>query len=263
MLRTIALLKWKSFKAQLQYPANFCLSILGVSCIGAMDITLIAVPVHAFGSIGGWGMWELLFMFSLWKMSHALHHLCFVAFWQHDSLVRDGHYDRLLIRPVHPIWQILTADFTLSVFGELIPSLCMFALSSSHAHVSWNAYSVLFLIVVLCSGAVIEWAVSLFISGFSFFFVRTSSLRGIAHTFMFRVTQFPAHIYGRVFQFVLTFVFPYAFMNYYPTHYFFDLDVRIFYDFFPYAVPLVALAALTIAYGMWSFGLRHYHSTGS
>jgi len=263
LFKIIFLLKLKSLKAQLQYPLNFLIGVIGVSSIGAMDILLIVIPVSAFKSIGGWGFWELGFMFSLWKMSHGIHQALFIPFWGHDELVRTGVYDRLLVRPVHPILQILCSGFSLAAIGEWVPSVTMFIITCSKVKIAWNLFSILFLLIILFSGAVIEWAISLFISAFSFWFVRTDSLRGISSIFLFRVAHYPAHIYGRALPFILTFIFPYAFMAYYPTHYFFKLDVHIFYDFFPYITPLVAVTLLGVAFIFWSIGLKYYHSTGT
>ena len=263
MLRVILLLKYKSLKAQLQYPFNFIVTVIGISMIGVMDILLILVPVSSFKSIGGCGFWELGFMFSLWKMSHGIHQAFFIPFWGHDALVREGEYDRILVRPVHPVPQILSSDFSLAALGEWLPSVTMFVLSASKVQIQWNVFTVSFLALLLFSGAVIEWAVSMIISTFGFWVVRTRSLRGIAHSFLFRVNHFPAHIYGRVFVFVLTFIFPYAFMSYYPTHYFFNLDVRVYSSLFAYATPAIAAIFLTIAFLFHSFGIQHYKSTGT
>jgi ABC-2 type transport system permease protein len=61
----------------------------------------------------------------------------------------------------------------------------------------------------------------------------------------------------------MTFVLPYAFMAYYPTHHFFQLDIRGAPAFFAYLTPLVAALSTVVAIGVWSFGLRHYQSTGT
>jgi ABC-2 type transport system permease protein len=263
LIRSILFMKRKSIKAQLQYPLNMVISVGGMSLIGILDILLLLIPVNTFQSIGGWGFWELGFMFSLWKMSHGIHQFLFLPFWNHDNLVITGEYDRMLVRPVHPILQILVNDFSPAAIAEWLPSITMFILASPHTKISWNFLTIVFLITILLSGAIIEWAVSLFIASFSFWFSRTRNLRGIAHTFLFRVSHYPAHIYRRFFPFILTFIFPYAFMAYYPTHYFFNIKAEIYYWFFPYLPPLVAVLSLSLALAFWSLGLRNYNSSGT
>ncbi len=263
MLRIILLLKWKSLKSQLQYPFNFGLAVAGMCLIGGMDILLIVIPATVFKTIGGWDVWALGFMFALWKLGHGVHQALFLPFWGHDGLVRTGHYDLLLIRPVHPIWQILASGFEAAAISEWIPSFAMLLITAPHVAITWNAATVAFLLIVILSGGLIEFAVSLFISAFGFWFIQSSNLRGIASTFLFRVAQYPAHIYGPVFAFILTFVLPYAFMAYYPTHYFFQLKPEMYSSLFPYLPPLVAGLTLAVAYVFWSVGLRNYQSSGT
>jgi hypothetical protein len=41
------------------------------------------------------------------------------------------------------------------------------------------------------------------------------------------------------------------------------LQVELFPNYFAYLTPLVALVAWLVAFGFWSFGLRHYQSSGT
>jgi ABC-2 type transport system permease protein len=266
MLKIFFLLKLKSFKAELQYPVNFFSGMLGTSLIGVMDIMMLLVPVTAFKTIGGWDFWQLGFMFALWKMSHGLHELLFLPFrGQHDEFLRMGDYDSFLIRPLHPIVQILArSEFVLAnALSEWLPSVTMFFICAPHVEVPWSLGNIAFLLVLLVSGAVIEWAVYLFISTFGFWFVRTNALRGIAGTFLFRAANYPLHIYGRAFPFIMTFIFPFAFMAYYPTHYFFNTPNLLFSPWLPYLTPLVAVVSLAIAWSFWSVGVQKYQSSGT
>ena len=73
----------------------------------------------------------------------------------------------------------------------------------------------------------------------------------------------PIHIYGKVAVSFLTFLFPFAFIAYYPAHHFFQIVPQETPAFFPYISPLVAGVSLTIAIIFWSLGVKHYQSTGT
>jgi ABC-2 type transport system permease protein len=75
--------------------------------------------------------------------------------------------------------------------------------------------------------------------------------------------HYPAHSYGRPLAFFITFVFPFAFMAYFPTLYFFQADVEMFPGMLSYLAPVVAVLSAAVAVAFWSFGLRHYQSTGT
>jgi ABC-2 type transport system permease protein len=262
MLKIILMLKLKSLKAQLEYPANFFLEVSSVGLIGFLEIVVLLILTSAFPSVGGWGFYELGFMVALVQLVKGVHNVFFVPFWDHLWLVRNGDFDRLLIRPIHPILQIMASDLSLSAIGEFLPGLVLFAITCPKAEVQWNLLNVLFLVLIVVSGAIIEWAVYLFFATFDFWLVRASLLY-VPTSFLSTLTLYPVHIYGRALAFVMTFVFPYAFMAYYPTLYFFQLDVKGMPGFLAYLTPLVAVVATMVAIVAWSVGLRHYQSTGT
>ena len=135
-------------------------------------------------------------------------------------------------------------------------------LAYSRAQARWNLLNVLFLVLVVVSGAIIEWAVYLFFATFDFWLVRASLLY-VPTTFLSTLTRYPLHIYGRALAFVIKFVFPYAFMAYYPTLYSFQPDVKGMPGFLGHVTPLVAVVTTVVAIAVWSVGLRHYQSTGT
>ena len=63
---------------------------------------------------------------------------------------------------------------------------------------------------------------------------------------------------------MLTFLLPYAFMNYFPATFFLDKTEEALH--LPPQVgllsPLVGLATFAIAYSFWRVGLNHYESVG-
>ena len=262
MLRAFFLIKKQSLKAALQYPANFLLDVVGVSLTGFAEVLVILLLTSAFQAIGGWDFWQVGFMAGLWRLSHSLHHALFLGFWEHHWDVRDGEYDTLLTRPAHPIVQILARGFHLEAIGELLPAIALFALTYGHVRVPWDAGNILFLGLVVISGALIEWAVYLFFAALDFWFPESGKL-WVVSAFLFPTARYPLHIYGKVFAALLTFVFPFGFMAYYPAHHFFQLAPGDYPAFFPYLSPLVAMLALSIALSFWSLGLRHYQSTGT
>jgi ABC-2 type transport system permease protein len=263
MLRAVLRLKLKSARAQLAYPANFCMQIASVALIGFLGIPSLLLLTSAFPSIGGWDFYMLGFMAALRHMAAGIHHGLFFSFFQHRELVRTGEFDRMLVRPVHPLLQIMASSLNLSAIGEFTPGLVLFVITYRRAAIEWNLANVAFLVVVVLCGAVIEWAVYLFTSAFDFWLAGAESLHYIPDAFLESVLYYPAHIYSRALAFTITFVFPYAFMAYFPTLHFFQVDVPMFPGVFAYLTPVVAVASTAIAVAFWSFGLRHYQSTGT
>jgi ABC-2 type transport system permease protein len=264
MLRTILRLKLKSLKAQLEYPASFIMQIASIALIGFLSIPALLLLTTAFPSIGGWDFYMLGFMVALKQMAGGIHHAFFFSFYHHRDLVRNGEFDRMLVRPVHPLLQIMASSLDLSAIGEFLPGLVLFAITCPETAIEWNLANIAFLVIVVLCGAVIEWAVYLSFAAFDFWVEEEESMGYIPGAFLdSAVMYYPAHIYNRALAFTITFVFPYAFIAYYPTLHFFQIEVEMFPGVFVYLTPVVALVSTVVAVAFWSFGLRHYQSTGT
>ena len=59
-----------------------------------MSLAFVGVIIFAFGSIGGWGLIEVAFVYGIRAMGHALHGLLSGQLWATDNVVREGEFDR-------------------------------------------------------------------------------------------------------------------------------------------------------------------------
>lgn len=262
MLKILLLLKVKSLKAQFQYPTSFITQVISIALIGFLRIPALFILTSTFPDVGGWNVWNLAFMAGLWFMAHGVHHGLFFAFFNHREMVWRGGFDRLLVRPLSPILQIMASGLNLSAIGEFIPGLALFLIASRQTTITWTPLNLLFVAVVVLSGACIEWALNLFFMTFDFWLER-ATLLWLPDIFLGRASIYPIHIYGKILASLMTLVFPYAFIAYFPTHHFFGLKTEIFHPTFVYLSPVVAAVTTMIALAFWSTGLKHYQSTGT
>ena len=262
MLKVIFLLKLKSLKAQLQYPTSFIVQIFSINLIGLLRIPSLLILTSAFPTVGGWDFWKLAFLAALSLMAHGVHHGLFFSFFSHREMVWNGDFDRLLVRPLSPVWQIMASGLNLSALGEFLPGLILLCIAAPKAQVAWTPLNTLYHIVIVLSGAVIEWAVNLFFMTFDFWLER-ATLLWLPDVFSGQASLYPIHIYGAVLPVILTFILPYAFIAYYPTYYFFHLEGAPHWQGLVYLSPLVAVLTAGIALAFWSLGLRRYQSTGA
>lgn len=262
MLRVILLLKWKSLKAQLQYSESFAVQIASVALTGLLRIPALLILTRAFDTIGGWDFPELALLVALVQMAHGVHHALFFRFFLHRQLLREGEFDRMLVRPLHPAWQMLGDSLVMASIGEFLPGLALLAVSTVGGDLAWTLLDVAYLAIVVLSGACIEGAINIVFVTFDFWLEQTTLL-WLPETLQGASSLYPVHIYGPFLSFVLTFVFPFAFIAYYPAHHFLGETVPIYGQALVYLAPVVAAAMLAGAIAFWSAGLRHYRSTGT
>src|SRR5262249_11180686 len=132
--------------------------------------------------------------------------------WQ----VRQGEFDRYLVRPTSPLLQLLCQRVHISVFGDLIGGLALFVAANSLVAVDWTAPALLYLVLALAGGALIELALRVLFSALAFRFLSANAFMFLLDTLFSNFANYPLKIFGSVLEFLLTFGLPLAFMAYFP-----------------------------------------------
>ena len=119
--------------------------------------------------------------------------------------------------------------------------------------------------LVAIGGALIDFGIQLAIATLAFWVIRIDTLRWVVMSLEQDFTRYPISIYTRAVRFFLAFVFPFAFMNYFPATYLLHKSEGAL-SLAPQVgllMLLVGLLCFGVAYAFWSAGLNHYQGTGS
>jgi len=247
----------------LEYRENFLLWFAFTIVYHGTAIAALAVVLARFPSMNGWDFREMAFLYALWMMSHALHNTLFSAVGDIPEHVREGEFDRFLVRPLDPLFQAITTPGQIFP-DELILAIATFVAATIYSHVTVDLTFVLFVPLIVAGGALIDLGFNLAISTAAFWVIRVDTLRWIVLQLEQEFTRYPVSIYTRGVRLLLTFVFPFAFMNYFPAAYFLH-KTNLGIDLPPAAgllTPLIGVVFAAMAYVFWRYGLNHYQGVG-
>jgi ABC-2 type transport system permease protein len=247
----------------LEYRANFLLWSAFTVIYHGTAIATLWVVLRAFPSMNGWNFKEMAFLYGLWMVAHALHDTLFFGVGNVPEYVRDGDFDRLMVRPLDTLFAVIAIPG--QVFpDELLLALGYFVVATVYSGVRVDAIFLLCVPLVIAGGTLIELAINLLVATVAFWFVRVDALRWIVLQLEQEFTRYPIGIYSRGVRLFLTFVFPFAFMNYFPATYFLHKPESALG--LPPIVglwtPIVGLVFFTAAYGFWRVGLDRYKGAG-
>lgn len=107
--------------------------------------------------IGGWNLYQIVFVMSLWRFSHGFFVTFFQQIWSSEYLIREGLMDRILVRPLNPLFQFFAMRIQIYGFGDLMAGIGGLAYAAPHIG-QWSMLKLFFLIIIILSGAAIEWA---------------------------------------------------------------------------------------------------------
>ena len=248
----------------LEYRANFIMWFIFTLVYHGVALGALYVTMRQFPSMNGWDFRQMFFLYALWMSGHELHNALFFNVVSVPEFVREGRFDRFLVRPLDALFQVLTVPAQLFPDG-LILAIATFAVATAYAHVRIDWIFCIFVPLVIVGGALIDLGISLAVATMSFWFVRVDTLRWVVLALEQDFTRYPISIYTRGVRVVLTFILPFAFMNYFPAAYFLHksalgmhIDPRL-----GLLTPAIGFMWFLVSYGFWQVGLRHYQGTGS
>jgi ABC-2 type transport system permease protein len=248
----------------LEYRANFFMWAGFTVIYHTTAIVALWVTLRNFPSINGWDFRQTAFMYGLWFLGHALHNTFFYGIGNVPEFIREGRFDRFLVRPLDTLYQAMTVPQYTSP-DELILALTYFAVIVPYSGVQVDTRFILYVPLVAIGGALIDFGINLAIATASFWFIRIDTLRWVVMSLEQDFSRYPISIYQRGVQVVLAFVLPFAFMNYFPATLLLhknetglNLNPEI-----GLLTPLVGCVCLVLAYAFWRVGLNRYQGTGS
>jgi ABC-2 type transport system permease protein len=252
-----------SIKSRMEYRASFFVFIFTLVAYYTAQLLTIGAIIYRFKKIGGWGTGEMAFLYSLLILSNGIVSCFFSGLLDMSTFVRDGGYDRFLIRPLSPLAQVITYGFELTGLAHLILGIITFVAANSLISINWNFMNCLHFVLVILGGSLILASVRIVIGAIAFYAVNNQSL---VHLFVFSAREFllyPLNIYSTGVKFLLTFIVPLAFINYYPAHLFLNKDSgELFHSSFIYATFPIGIVMLLGSILFWRKGQSAYESAG-
>jgi len=247
----------------LEYRENFLMWFGFTFVYHGSAIAALWVVLSRFPSMNGWDFRDMAFLYALWMMGHALHNTFFAAIGDVPEHIQDGEFDRILVRPLNELFQTITMPGQIFP-DELILAASFFVFATWYSGVHVGLLFIVMVPLIVIGGALIDLAISLVIATTAFWFIRVDALRWIVLQLEQEFTRYPISIYSRGVKLMLAFVFPFAFMNYFPAAFFLhktDTGLAL-----PAAVglltPLIGVVVATLAYIFWRFGLNRYQGVG-
>lgn len=246
-------------RSQMQYKVSFILTTLGQLITSFSMFLGVYFLLSRFNSVVGFTFEEVLLCFSTVLMAFSLSECFFRGFDQFASLLGNGQFDRMMVRPRSLVFQVVATKIEFTRLGRFVQAIVMFAYAIPRCGVQWSWDKICTLLLMLFGG-ILEFS-ELFVIYASICFFSTEGLE-----FMNIFTDggrefgsYPLAIYGDGVLKFFTYVIPMALWQYYPLTYLIGRsdDMRLI------LAPLASFLFLIPCYIFWRIGVRHYRSTGS
>lgn len=263
-LRLYLALMALNLRASWQFPGQLVLRFTLTIVLEALQLLVLWVVLDHFGSVGGWTFWEVTLLLALKDLAFMTYAQ---LFWTGglDTAVIHGELDRFLIRPMNPLVHFL-ADHEQSPARLLLMafSIGLMVAASLQIPIAWTALKFLGIGAGFIGGVMIFTGIQLLGSSLAFWTKREDTLTVFIPWATDTFTQYPLHIYGGVVLATLTFVLPFAFVNFIPVAFVIDRGSDLLFNpALVFAAPLIGAVLLALGGLAWFRGLRVYESSGT
>ena len=252
-------------KAWFQYRVDAFLKSLAVFLREATGIIVIYFTLLKFDTLSGWNIYEMLFLFSLLFLTYGIMIIFFTGLRDFGKTVRDGSFDRFMLRPRGLLFQILFANADwFAAIGHGGLGITLFILSAGKVGIHWSGASICYYLITVAGGVLIQGAVFLFIATLNIYLLQTDSLKEMLYWDMRKFAGYPISIFNKFIQTLMIYVMPFAFVNYFPAQYFLRKeDMAAYPEVYIYLTPVVGIAMYILAYLFWRYSIRFYKSSGN
>lgn len=248
-----------------QYRKSFVLGAIAQFLMYGAQFLMLWIIIEKFKTINGWQANEVLFLYGLNLGTYALAGFFFNPITsQLPQMIQNGTFDEVLTKPVNTLAYLVCRDFNTAYFSHLGLSAIVVIYALYELNIQFTMIDSLFFIAVIIGGMLIQSAALLITATPAFWIVNSGPIQSVLFFEMTQFIRYPLSIYNKIIQFILTFVLPYSFINYYPANYLLGKqETTLFHSSFQYLTPIVGIVMFIAAYVFWKIGIRNYTSTGS
>ncbi len=252
------------FRARAEYRAGF---IMGMFCnFYCYFITFATywVLVSGIGGLAGWKFEDLSVLYGLSLLSYAVSGtLVWYTVYHMDNAITSGNLDMYLTRPRDVLLQMICQRFGDTFLGQIVVTVIflVMAIASKIEILTW--YKLVYLVLAIIGGILIQIASMIMIGSLSFWMLRSMEFGDIVYYDIRSMTQYPLSIFPRWIQYALTFVFPWAFINYYPSLILLNKVESAFDIVMGLLTPVVGVVMLLLSLWLFKLGLKKYSGAGN
>ncbi len=247
-------------KTLMQSKADFFVGFLAFFLMQASGIAFIYLVFDQIPDLQGWSFYQLLFIYGFAQIPRGIDHMFTDYIWiLAGNVVVKGTFDRYLLRPLNPLFQVIAERFQPDGIGEVIIGVILLSYGGAKLQLSLTFVDVLSLIIMILSATLIYTSIKLFLASLAFWIKRSQSI-----LYMFYMTadfsKYPIAIYHKTIRFFITYVVPFALTAYVPASYYLGANSLVYSLGLTVAMSVVLCF---IAYNTFRIGTDKYESVGN
>ena len=250
----------QEFKRMMEYKGDFIVGIIGFFLVQLSNLLFLWIIFNQVPTLMGWTVYEVVFIYGMSLIPKGIDHFFFDNLWNIGFfIIRKGDFDKYLTRPVNTLFHVLVEKIQIDALGERIMGIALVCVSVPNIEADWDASRFIAMVCMIPFVTLIFTGVKTITASVSFWTKRSGNV--IYMFYMFSdFAKYPAAIYNRLVQNIITYIIPFALTSYYPALFILRGENPLFNLGMPVFASIVLMTAGIL---VWHRGLRAYESAGS
>ena len=247
-----------SLKEMLIYRLDCIVGMISQIVTQLVEIIFIWIVFQNTDNLAGWNFMQILLLYGVTLISIGISDFCFDALYDiGPKYIRNGEFDKILLRPVHPLISIIGSSKEFTALGYFALGLFLTITMLIKLMMPITIILVLKIIFFSIVGAAIIGAINTIFSIASFWTYRSNEVIWSFYR-IYTFAQYPLDIYNKFIKLLITAILPFAFVAYYPTMNYLGMNSKMIY-----IAPIIMVILWIIAIKVWNMALSKYRSTGT
>lgn len=246
-----------NIKSIMIYDWDYIFGIVAMIIKCAINFCMLLILFEITDNIAGWSFEQMLFLYGMSSVCFSLWHCLFIDIITIPTYIQSGEFDRFMLKPIDPLFQIMMEGFDEDGWGELIFGSIILAISIIKLE---NINGYIFLIPIFCiCGCLIVAGLSILCSSVAFMTVGHIDLTDNVMDFK-EFAKYPITVFNKGIAFLFSFIIPIGFTAYYPGMLY--MKIKNGNYIMPFMSIPISIIFFIFAWIWWHHALKRYNSSG-
>lgn len=254
-----------SIKQSTTFRGTWFLGVIAQFLNYGATILSLYIVIVSLGWLGGWTAYEMLFIYALSLLAYAIAASIFYGpCMMIGTKILNGDLDQTLVKPMGVLTYEIVSNFNIGYISHVLLGIVVIVFSIVKLDIEVNLLVFLSIVSIILCGSMIQAAMLILASLFCFFTINGNPLLTFILYQARNFIQYPLNIYPMAIQLILTFILPYAFINFYPVVNLMGKENLAFGGpILGWLTPPVAILLFIFSIWAWNKSLKHYNSSGA
>lgn len=249
----------QDLKSKMSYRADFIISTIGMIFTNIAGFVSFWIMFQNFSSIKGWSYYEMLFLYGFSLIAVTPVQCMLDNNWSLRMNVYNGDFIKYYFRPINLFFYYQSEVFDIKGLGQLAFGIFTLCYAWSKLGIGFSVLMLIKMVIYLISASLFMMAMQNAAAATCFWMNNSFYVLDLAHRLK-DYAKYPMTIFNPVFRFIFTFIFPIAFIAYYPSLVILRPgEVPIL----SWISPVLGAFFFYLSYKLWMLGAAQYNGTGS